>query len=143
MSALHAISPREASIFACFTDCVVAPGGGLPPVRETDAAFAFDGALEQSPALNRLGLRVALHALELAPLALGMGHRMRGLTPEARTEALARLDGSAALSPLVKALRSLGHLCYYGDAGVLRLLGYDHEAVVRRARALRAQETRW
>jgi hypothetical protein len=142
-AALHAISGREASIFACVTDAVVAPVPPLPQVAETDAAFAFDAQLAGSPALNRLGLRLALHALELAPLAVGARHRMRRLAPAARTAALGRLDRNPLLAPLLKIMRSLAHLSYYGDLGVMRLLGYDPEAVVARGRALRAAETRW
>jgi len=34
-------------------------------------------------------------------------------------------------------LRRLAAHCYYGDAGVMRALGYDAEAVLSRARAAR------
>ncbi|MDX6672980.1 MAG: hypothetical protein QOH11_398, partial [Solirubrobacteraceae bacterium] len=35
------LRPREASMFACIAETVVAPGGGLPPLRRTDAVAAF------------------------------------------------------------------------------------------------------
>jgi hypothetical protein len=141
--ALQAVSGREASIFACLTDVVVAPVAPLPRVAQTDAAFAFDAQLAAAPAINRLGLRVALHALELAPLAVGARHRLRRLAPQARTEALAGLDANVLLAPLLKVLRSLAHLAYYGDLRVMAILGYDPERVVARGSALRAAETRW
>ena len=45
MAELRALSGREASIFACVTDTVVAPADGLPPVRDTDAVRFFDERL--------------------------------------------------------------------------------------------------
>lgn len=141
--ALAVISGREASMFACLADVVVAPVAPLPPIAETDAAQAFDVQLAAAPALNRAGLRVALHLLELAPLAVGAGHRLRRLTPAARTAAVAELDRNPLLAPLMKVMRSVAHLSYYGDLRVMGLLGYDPELVVARARALRAAEDRW
>jgi hypothetical protein len=34
-------------------------------------------------------------------------------------------------------------MAYYGDLNVMRQLGYDAEANVARARAVRAKEARW
>lgn len=143
MSVLRVISPREASIFACLADTVVAPAGGLPPVAATDAAYAFDAQLVLSPKLNRAGLRAALYALELAPLLSGAGKRLRQLDRAGRAEALTGLEHNVAAAPLMKAMRGVAHLCYYGDPGVMAFLGYDAERVVARGRALRAQEGRW
>ena len=39
---LESLTPREASIFACVCDTVVAPEPVLPPVRDTDAVAFFD-----------------------------------------------------------------------------------------------------
>jgi Tfp pilus assembly protein FimV len=130
------VTGRELSIFACLTDTVVAPVAPLPQVRDTDAAPAFARSLELVPALNALGLRAALLAVELAPLALGFGARLRRLAPADRERALDRID-RGPLAPLLKALRSMAHLHYYGDLGVMRLLGYDPEAVVARAELVR------
>jgi hypothetical protein len=139
---LHALHPREASIFAAIADAFVAPAPPLPPVRDTDTAFALDANLRAAPAANRAGLRAALLALELAPLALGYGRRLRRLDPVQRAAALERVE-RGPLAGLVKGLRTLAHLSYYGDPHVLRLLGYDADAVVARAAALRAAEGRW
>lgn len=133
---------READIFVCLTDAVVAPAGPLPQVRATDAVAAFERYLRQSPRLNAIGLRAALLALELGPRVLGFGARMRALAPAARDAYLERLEGGALGAPLI-ALRSLAHVSYYGDEHVLRLLGYDPAANVARGRALRAAEGRW
>lgn len=141
MRRLQALRPREASIFAAFTDSVVAPRPPFPPVCETDAAFALDENLHAAPAANRLGLRAALLALELAPLAIGQ-RRLRRLEPEARSAVLQRLE-HGPLTGLMKALRSLAHLNYYGDPAVMRLMGYDADAVIGRAAALRQAERRW
>jgi hypothetical protein len=129
---------RELSIFACLTDTVVAPVAPLPQVRDTDAAPAFAISLAAGPRLNALALRAAILLLELAPLALGFGARLRRLAPADRERALARLDGGP-LAPLLKAIRSLAHLHYYGDAAVMRLLGYDADAVVARAAEVRGR----
>jgi hypothetical protein len=129
---------RELSIFACLTDVVVAPVTPLPPVWRTDAALSFARSLESVPGLNRAGLRAALLLVEVAPLALGFGSRLRRLEPAERERALARLE-AGPLAPLLKALRSLAHLHYYGDLEVMRLLGYDPEAVVARAAQVRGR----
>lgn len=140
--ALTVLRPREASIFAAFVDAVVAPTPPLPPVGATGAARALDANLAAAPAVNRLALRQALYALELAPLALGHRSRLRRLDPAARREVLARVE-AGPLGPLVQALRTLAHLGYYGDDAVMRLCGYDADAVVARAAALRVTEARW
>jgi hypothetical protein len=143
MTALRALTPREASVFACFTDTVVAPEDGLPAVRDTDAALAFDAQLRAAPGANRVALRIGLLAIELAPLALGFGRRYRRLTRVGRAAVLERLDGTAVVGGPLQALRGLAQLCYYGDAAVLDRLGYDAGAVVERGRALRREEARW
>lgn len=139
---LRVLRPREASILAAFVDAVVAPVRPLPAVRDTDAVLALDATLTAAPAANRTALRCGLLALELAPLALGYGRRLRRLDAAERREALARLE-RGPLGPLVKGLRTLAHLGYYGDAGVLGLCGYDPAAVVARAATLRVTEARW
>ncbi|MCW2997791.1 MAG: hypothetical protein JWN65_1340 [Solirubrobacterales bacterium] len=142
MSALRVLRPREASIFAALVDIVVAPVAPLPPVHRTDAAYALDAHLAAAPRANRLGLRAALLALELAPLALGRGRRLRRLDRRQRTALLARLERGLLIGP-VKGLRALAHLSYYGDPAVMQLLGYDADAVLARAAAVRAKEVRW
>jgi hypothetical protein len=140
---LTAIRPREASIFACLTDAFVAPAGPLPDVRHTDAAFAFDAHVRAAPKVNRVGLRALLLALEVLPLALGFGARLRRLDRTRREHFVSRLERIAAADAALQGLRGLAQLCYYGDEGVLRRLGYDPEAVVARGRELRLQEARW
>jgi hypothetical protein len=141
---VKAITAREASIFACLTDTVVAPEGILPPVRETDAALFFDQWLDRAPRLNALGLRAIVASLEVAPLALGFRHRLRRLPVGDRARVLLRLEQSRAapVRQLVKLVKGIAFLCYYGDDGVAGLLGYDADANVRRGRELRAQEGR-
>ncbi|MCW3017522.1 MAG: hypothetical protein JWO02_4614, partial [Solirubrobacterales bacterium] len=95
-----------------------------------------------APRANRLGLRAVLLALELAPLALGHRRRLRRLDLAQRTAVMARLE-RGPLTGVVKGLRTLAQLSYYGDPTVMRLLGYDAEVVVARAAALRATEVRW
>ena len=102
---------RERSVFIRVTDEIVAPAPPLPPVRLTDAAVAFERSLAAGPKLNALALRAAF-------LLVGAGVR-RG--------------------PLVKVVRSLAQLHYYGDDGVMRLLGYDADAVVARAAEVRGR----
>jgi hypothetical protein len=133
---------REASIFACLTDSVVAPIPPLPPVSGTDAVAAFERYLAACPRAGSLGLRGTLLMLELGPRALGFGGRMRTLAPDRRRAYLERLS-RGRLEPLVKAVQGLAHLFYYGDDAVMALIGYDAQARVQRGRALRAAEGRW
>jgi hypothetical protein len=140
---LRVLSAREASIFACYADAVVAPAGVLPPIAQTDAAFSLDANLAAAPVLNRTAIRALLLALEVAPKLLGFGARLRRLDVPRRAQALDRLDELPVFAPALKALRGLAQLSYYGDAGVLGLLGYDPAAVVERGRRLRREEGRW
>jgi len=133
---------REANVFACLAETVIAPAGGLPPLARTDALAFLGRYLGAAPALNRAGLRALLLAVEVGPLALGFGARLRRLDPAARVAYLERLD-RGRLAPLAQALEMLAKLAYYGDDGVMRSLGYDPDAVVERGRRLRREEARW
>lgn len=141
---LETISPREASIFACLADTAVAPEPILPPVRETDAAFFFDEWMTRSPKLVARALRVALYGIELAPLALGFGNRMRRLDVADRAEFLRRFEKAPVvqLRQLAKLLKSAAFLAYYGDDRIMLRCGYDAEANLERGRDLRAREGR-
>ena len=141
---LRALTPREASIFACLADTMVAPADGLPPVHETDAALFFDRWMARSPALNRIGFRVLLYVVELAPLVQGFGGRLRQLPAERRGEWLVRFEkaGPPQLRQLAKLIKGFAALSYYGDDRVMLRVGYDAEARVARARELRAAEGR-
>jgi hypothetical protein len=141
---LETLTPREASIFACVCDTVVAPEPVLPSVRETDAVVFLDWWLARSPRLNRAGLRGLLYAAELAPRLLGFRHRLRTLAPGERARALEALQHSRFphVRQLAKLVKGVALLSYYGDDGVMRRLGYDAEANVRRGRELRAREAR-
>jgi hypothetical protein len=98
---------RERALVERYVAEAVAPAPPLPPVAGTDAVAAFAAQMAAAPRLNRLGIRVLLlaHAAGVAP------------------------------GPAQEPLRALAHISYYGDLGVMRTLGYDPEAVVRRARA--------
>jgi hypothetical protein len=99
------MTARERRNFTRVAEAFVAPAPPLPPVAETDAARALERSLAAGPRLNAVALRIAL-------LLVGAGLR-RG--------------------PLLKLARSLAHLHYYGDDRVMRLLGYDPDAVLARA----------
>jgi len=144
MAPLAVLTPREASIFACLADTVVAPEPVLPPVRETDAVEFFDRWMARSPGLNRVGLRALLHAIEVAPRVLGFGARMRRLDREQRAEFLRTIEQNRIpqLRQLGKLLQGFGQLAYYGDDRVMLRIGYDAEANLARARELRAREGR-
>jgi hypothetical protein len=133
------LSPREASIFACICDTVVAPKPVLPAVRDTDAVEAFDEWLARGPRGNRLALRGLLYLAELAPL-LVHGGRLRSLLEPERGRALAAAERSRLprVGPVVRLMKGLAFLCYYGDDEVMRRLGYDPDANLRRAQAVRA-----
>jgi hypothetical protein len=141
---LSALSPREASIFACICDTAVAPEPLLPPVTGTDAVKSFDNWLARAPRLNRVGLKALLYVSEMAPRLLGFDGRLRRLDRAARALALERAEGlrSPKLRQLVKLVKGIAFLSYYGDDGVMRRLGYDADANIRRSRAARVKEGR-
>jgi hypothetical protein len=126
------------------TDTVVVPEPALPPVRETDAVAFFDAWMARSPALNRIGMRALLYAIELSPLATGGGARLRRLDRDARARWLRAVE--QARNPQVRLVAKLvkgsAQLAYYGDDRVLGLCGYDADANLRRGRELRLREGR-
>ena len=144
MAPLAVLSPREASIFACLADTVVAPEPLLPPVRETDAVAFFDRWMERSPRVNRIALRALLYTLELGPQLLGFGARMRRLTAAQRAEYLRAIEQNRLpqLRQLAKLMQGFGQLAYYGDDRIMLQIGYDAEANVARGRALRERDGR-
>ena len=141
---LVCLAPREASIFACLVDTVAAPEPLLPAVAHTDCAFAFDRWMAASPAINARGMRALLLTLEVLPLAMGFGARFRRLPVEDRARFVAKIEHSSNrhLRQLTKVLKGAAFLAYYGDDGVMRQIGYDAQAKVDRARALRAEQGR-
>ena len=141
---MKALTRREASIFACFTDVVVAPEPALPPVRETDAVEFFDDWMARSPRLNRTGMRALLYALELSPLATGSRKRLRRLDREGRVRWLAAVEHAPRpeLRLLFKLMKGAAQFSYWGDDRLMLHVGYDADANVRRGRELRAREGR-
>jgi hypothetical protein len=141
---LSALSPREASIFACLCDTVVAPEPELPPVSQTGSVAFLDRWLAAAPPLNRAALRGLLYAAEVAPRGLGLPARLRRLDAAQRARALAAAEAVRARTArrLVQLLEGIAYLVYYGDPEVMLRLGYDADANVRRARELRRREGR-
>jgi hypothetical protein len=137
---MSTLTTREADIFRCVADTVVAPEPAR--VDDTHAVAFFQNWLDRSPALNRLGLRALLYGLERAPLATGHVARLRRLPAPHRRAALARLRASP-LAGALAAIEAVVQLAYYGDDAVMRSLGYDADALVARCADLRAKEARW
>ena len=142
---MKALSGREASIFACFTDAVVAPDPVLPPVRQTDAVVFFDDWMARSPRLNRLGMRALLYVLELSPLLAGPRRtRLRRLDRPERTRWLNAIERAPRpeLRLVYKLVKGAAQISYWGDDALMLHVGYDADANVRRGRELRALEGR-
>jgi ferric-dicitrate binding protein FerR (iron transport regulator) len=141
---LVCLAPREASIFACLVDAVAAPEPLLPPVAQTDCALAFDRWMAASPTINARGMRALLLAIELLPLAMGYGARFRRLPVEQRARFVKAMDRSRSkqLRQLTKLVKGAAFLCYYGDDSVMQRVGYDAEATLDRARAIRLRDGR-
>lgn len=132
---LEVLTAREAAIVAALADTIAAPEPPLPPVGATDAVAAFDRWLRRAPSLNRLALRGVLYPA---------GAALRGRPRAERVAALHGLDRSRVpgVRQLTEALRATVAGCYFGDVGVMRVLGYDAEAVVARGRRARREAGR-
>jgi hypothetical protein len=143
---VKALSAREASIFACITDAVVAPDPPiLPAVSQTDAVSFFDDWMARSPRLNRLGMRALLYVLELSPLLAGPRRvRLRRLSREDRTRWLTAIEHAprVELRLVYKLVKGAAQLSYWGDDSLMKRVGYDADANVRRGRELRIREGR-
>ena len=135
----RAMTAREADIFRCLVDTVVAPAD---PVARTDADAFFADWLDHAPALNRAGIRALLYALELAPLAAGAGARLRRLDGRAAA-------GGAAADPRHRVRRRRRRRRRDRAALLLRRRRGDALARLRRGRGHRAlprpprREARW
>jgi hypothetical protein len=141
---MKALTPREASIFACFTDAVVAPEPLLPPVRDTDAVASFDSWMAQAPRLNRVGMRSLLYVLEMSPRITGQRKRLRRLDKPERTRWLHAIEHARRpeLRLVYKLMKGAAQLSYWGDDRLMRMVGYDADANVARGRELRRREGR-
>ena len=141
---LAVLSPREASIFECVCDTVVAPEPALPAVHETDAVAFFDSWLARSPRPNRVALRGLLNMAELTPRLRGFRRGLRGLPEPERERLLFELEKARRprIRQLVKILKGMTFLSYYGDDRVMSRLGYDPDERVRAGRAVRARDGR-
>jgi hypothetical protein len=141
---VKALSAREASIFACFTDTVVAPEPVLPAVRETDAVEFFDDWMARSPRLNRLGMRAFLYLLELSPWLTGSRSRLRQLDRAGRARWIGAIEDARypQLKLVYKLLKSAAQLSYWGNDQLMLTVGYDADANAQRGRELRARDGR-
>lgn len=129
--ATRPLRARARDVFAALIDAAVMPGPPLPALTPDGAPAFLDRLLARSPKLNAAGLTGALLVLDALPLAIGLGARFRALDADARRDLLDRTERF----PLTQALRGLAHLAYYGEDEAARVLGYDADAVLRRARA--------
>lgn len=141
---MNTLTRREVRVFTAFADTVVAPEPHLPPVDQTSAADGLDDWLTRAPRPHALALRAGIAAVDLAPLVLGFRRRLHKLPAADRAVVLDRLEHhrSPPLRQAAKALKGIAFLCYYGDDGLMRRLGYDADANVARGRRLRAAEGR-
>jgi hypothetical protein len=136
------LSVREAAIVTALADAVAAPCPPLPRVDETDAVRAFDRWLMRAPRGNRAAFRVALHALDLSPLATGRQRRLHSLARGERVALLEALERIPGVRRVAEALRASASVSYFGDARVMRTLGDDPDERVTRGRDLRRLELR-
>jgi hypothetical protein len=143
-TATKSLRPREAAVFASLSDAYCRPASAFPPVATTDAVAFIDAFAARSRILNRIGFRVILWAVELAPLVRGYGATFTRLAVDRQAQFVRALDRSRwqVLQIGFRLLKTLAVMSYYGDPGVLRTVGYDAEANVARGRALRRAEGR-
>jgi hypothetical protein len=138
------LKPREAAVFAALTDAYCSPVPALPAVGEGDAVAFSNELAMASPLINRIGFRVILRLIDLAPFLRGHRKRFTALARAQRDEFLAGLDASRwfLLRITGRLLKTVTMMSYYGDRAVLLELGYDAEANLARGRTLRAREGR-
>ena len=138
------MSTRIARTFTCFAETVVAPRPHLPPVRETDATAFFGTWLALAPKANAAALKAAVIGLEVGPLVLGYRRPLTKLDGTQRARYIHQLEKhrTPQIRQATKALKGIAFLCYYGDDRLMKTLGYDADANLGRARALRAAEGR-
>src|SRR3954451_19271690 len=122
-AAVKVLTPREAAVFAAFTDAVALPEAPFPPVAGTEAVAGLDAWLAAAPAANRAAVRASL---------LVVGSRLRGRDRAGRAEWM------RCAPQLIEPLRAVAAAAYYGDEGVMRRLGYDAAERVRRGAEVRA-----
>jgi|tagenome__1003787_1003787.scaffolds.fasta_scaffold18651116_2 hypothetical protein len=116
------MTTRELRAFERVAEAVIAPVAPLPHVRDTDAAAALQRSLAAVPRLNALALRALFVLAALWPWRWPLDRVGRG-----------------PLAAVAKAVNALAYLHYYGDVRVMRLLGYDPDAVVARAAEVRGR----
>jgi hypothetical protein len=135
-----ALRPREAAVFAALTDSYCAPNR---PVGQSDATAFAQELAATSPAVNRIGFRIILRLVDLAPVAR-RGKRFTELGRAQRDEFLLGLDRSRwfLMRTSGRLLKTITMMSYYGDRDVLCELGYDPSANITRGRALRTKEGR-
>ena len=118
------LTRREASIFACLCDTVVAPEPPLPPCATPTRSSSFDRWLAASPALNRSASGYCCTSPSWRRAARP-GAGCAGCRGSARQA----LPGPRPPGPSRSSRPSShGPLAYYGDDGVMRTLGYDPDA---------------
>jgi hypothetical protein len=143
-TAAKSLRPREAAVFASLTEAYCRPEPAFPRLAMTDTVAFIDAFGARSRRLNRIGFRVILWVVELAPLVRGYGATFTRLAADRQAQFVRGLDRSRwqLLQVGFRLLKTLAVMSYYGDAGVLRAIGYDAEANVARGRALRRSEGR-
>ncbi len=143
-TAAKALRPREAAVFASLTEVYCRPEPTFPSLAATDAVAFIDAFAARSRILNRIGFRVILWAVELAPLVRGYGGTFTRLAADRQAQFVRSLDRSRwqLLQVGFRLLKTLTLMSYYGDVAVLRTTGYDPEANIARGRALRRAEGR-
>lgn len=141
---LEALRPREAEVFAALAHAYCGPEPAAAAIADTDAVPFIDSLTAGSRPLNRVGFRLILRLLDLAPLLRRQRTRFLSLDAEQQSTFVLSLERSRLLTvrSLSKLLKTLSVMAYYGDAGVLRGAGYDPAANIARARELRAREGR-
>jgi hypothetical protein len=128
-------------VFAALTDSYCAPVHR--PVGLSDATAFAQELAAVSPAVNRIGFRVILRLVDLAPFPRRR-RRFTALARAQRDEFLRGLDCSRwfILRTAGRLLKTVTMMSYYGDREVLLAIGYDPDANLARGRALRAREGR-
>lgn len=124
------LTPRDRRTVGAIAEAMFSDDGALEPARVRAHVDAVDALVSSASRFVRWGLRLALLAVRLSPILLGLRLRLfESLPPDRRVALLERLEAAGTtLSLAFVGWRSIMTLVFYEDAAELRRIGYAGDA---------------